>query len=176
METMSTITSRRSIRSYTGEGISDSDLQTVLKAANAAPVGMGKYENAHLSVIQDPKLLREIEASAAEALGRPDASIFYGAPTYIVVSAKPYGDALGNIDYANTGIIVHNMALAATDLGVGSCYIWGGTMALVANPALVARLNLPEGFVPCGGIVLGVSDETYAPREIPQRIGTNYVG
>ena len=113
MEAMSTITSRRSIRSYTGESISDSDLQTVLKAANAAPVGMGKYENAHLTVIQDPELLREIEASAAEALGRPGASIFYGAPTYIAVSAKPYGDALGNIDYANTGIIVHSMALAA---------------------------------------------------------------
>lgn len=175
METMRTITSRKSIRSYTGESISDSDLQTVLKAANAAPVGMGKYENAHLTVIQDPEFLKEIETGAAEAFGRPDISIFNGAPTYIVVSAKPYGETLGNIDYANTGIIVHNMALAATDLGVGSCYIWGGTMALVANPALVARLNLPEGFVPCGGIVLGISDEAYAPREIPQRIGTDYV-
>ena len=69
------------------------------------------------------------------------------------------------------------MSLAATALGVGCCYIWGAVVALSSRPELVKALGLPEGFVPCCGLVLGQSEEGYAPREIPQnRIGVNYVG
>ncbi len=176
METMKAINNRKSVRTYTGEKISENDLQTILKAANQAPVGMGRYENVHLTVIEMPELLRAIEENAAKVFGRPDMQPFYGAPIYIVVSAKPMNKTMSNVEYSNAAIIVQNMALTAVDLGIGSCYIWGATMALSTNPDLVKQLCLPEGFSPCCGIILGVTTEQYSERIIPDnRIIINYL-
>ncbi len=176
MDTLKAIRNRRSVRSYTGEKFAENDLQTILMAANAAPVGMGRYENVHLTVIENPELLGAIDRNAAQVFGRPDMKPLYGAPLFILVSARPTMDAIGNTDYSNTAIVVHNMALAAVELGVGSCYIWGATMALAGNPELVAQLGLPDGFSPCCGIVLGATAEKYTDREIPEdRIATVFV-
>ena len=173
---MKVINSRKSVRSYTGEKISESDLQMILKAAYAAPVGMGKYESVHITVIEKPELLQAIEESAAKLFGRPDLHPFYGAPVFVLVSAKPTHKSMGNIEYSNAAIIIHSMALAAVELGVGSCYIWGATMALEANPDLLKQLNLPESFLPCSGIILGVTTEQYTERDIPEnRIATYYL-
>ncbi|MCD7892279.1 MAG: nitroreductase family protein [Erysipelotrichaceae bacterium] len=51
MNTLDTLYSRRSIRNYNSEKVDDKDIQEILKTANAAPVGMGKYEDVHLTVI-----------------------------------------------------------------------------------------------------------------------------
>ncbi|MCC8096556.1 MAG: nitroreductase family protein [Tannerellaceae bacterium] len=176
MEIKKVINNRKSVRSYTGEKISESVLQTILQAANQAPVSMGKYENVHITVIEKPELLQAIGENAAKMFGRPDMQPLYGAPVYILVSAKPMHEAPGNVEYSNAAIIVQNMALTAVDLGVGYCYIWGATMALSGNPDLVKQLHLPEGFSPCCGIILGVTTEQYTDREIPgNRIATDYV-
>ena len=72
--------------------------------------------------------------------------------------------------------MVHNMALAATHLGVGSCYIWGATMAMNKNEAILAKLNLPEDFIPCCAITLGKTDQVYTLREIPEdKIGQTVI-
>ena len=108
---------------------------------------------------------------------RPGSHPLYGAPTLVVASSRFPGEAMANPAYSDAAILVHTMSLAATALGVGCCYIWGAVVALSSRPELVKALGLPEGFVPCCGLVLGQSEEGYAPREIPQdRIGVNYVG
>ena len=170
METMQAINRRKSVRSYTGEKISEEELNTVLQAAYAAPVGMGKYGNFHLTVIENRELLQAIDEKASAMFGKPDVHLFYGAPTFILVSSKPDGaEKVGGIDYCNTAAIIENMSLAATDLGIGHCYIWGGVAVLNANPELVERVGLPEGFTPCSGIILGVTTETYTDRDIPDQ-------
>ena len=41
---------------------------------------------------------------------------------------------------------------------------------------LVKELNLPEGFSPCCGMIVGKTTETYTAREIPEgRIATAYI-
>lgn len=70
--------SRRCIRSYTGAPVSDGELQKILQAANTAPTAMGQYENVHLTVITDAKLLAEIEAACAEFMGQPGSHPLYG--------------------------------------------------------------------------------------------------
>ena len=72
-----------------------------------------------------------------------------------------------NVVYSNAAIMVHNMALAATELGVGSCYIWGAVAAASHNPQILSELKLPEGFIPCCAICLGKTEETYEFREVP---------
>lgn len=178
MNTYEALTSRKSVRSYTGEQISDEDLQKILVAANAAPIAMGRYEDVHLTVIQSPELLAKIDAAGAAMMGRPDVHPLYGAPTFVLVSAKvPEGD-LGaeNVAFSNAAIVVENMSLEAVELGIGTCHIWGAVRAINKDPNLVAELGLPEGFSPCCGVILGASTETYAEREVPtDRISQNVI-
>ena len=167
MNTMETICKRRSIRSYTGESITAEELGTILKAANASPVGMGQFESLHLTVITNKDLLNKIEKATAAMFGDPAMHPLYNAPTLILVSSKKPAPMMENVAYSNAAIMVHNMALAATELGVGSCYIWGAVAAASYNPEILAELKLPEDFIPCCAICLGKTEETYELREIP---------
>lgn len=178
METMKTILSRKSVRSYKADEVPEEKLNQVLKAANAAPVGMGKYENVHMTVIRDRELLHDIDRNGAEFFGDPSAKPLYGAPVLIVVSTKRSDVAVqDNVPCANVAMIVHNMCLEAIDLGLGSCAIYGATNALAQNKELTARLNLPEGFVPTGSAIIGLTDDKFEEREVPMdRIATDYIG
>ncbi|WP_099468515.1 nitroreductase family protein [Konateibacter massiliensis] len=176
METFDTIFSRKSVRSYTGKQVSQEELDKVLKAANASPVAMAQYENMHITVIQNEELLQEIEECAANTFQKPGMKPLYNAPTLIVLSSVAPKPPKENALYSNAAIMAHNMALAATDLNLGSCYIWGAFAAVNQNPDLVKKLNLPEGFVPCCGITLGETTEKYEERDIPaERFKTNYI-
>lgn len=175
METFDTLYSRKSVRSYTGEPVSDEELKAILKAAEAAPVGMGQYDDMHLTLIKNPEILSEIDKAAAELFGNPSMHPLYGAPLLILVSGK-IEQGRENVVFSNAAMIIHNMALAATDLKVGSCDIWGAVRALNQKPELVARLGLPEGFTPCSGIVVGKTDAEFSIRDIPaERIAVNTI-
>lgn len=176
MNTMETICSRKSIRSYTGEQIPEEQLKKILKAANAAPIGMGQYDAMHLTVVRNPALLRKIEQAGAAKFGKPDMHPLYGAPLLVVVSTKAPGKGMENVAFSNAAIVVQNMALEATELGVGVCHIWGAIAALSAAPDVVRGLDLPEGFIPCCAVTLGKTDDQYEVREVPEgRIAVNTV-
>lgn len=177
MNTMETICTRKSIRSYTGEPITEEQLQTILKAANAAPVGMGQYDSVHLTVITNPDLLREMDQNCAIMFGKPEIHPLYQAPMLIVISAKmPVDPSMENVTYSNAAIIAQNMALAATELQVGVCHIWGAAMAARNNPEIIQKLQLSEGFLPCCAVTLGHTEYHYEEREIPMdRISKNKI-
>lgn len=164
---METICSRKSVRSYTGENITAEELEVILKAANASPVGMGQFDSLHLTVITNKELLAKIEASAAAMFGKPDMHPLYGAPTLILVSSRKPAPMMENVAFSNAAIMAHNMALAATELGVGACYIWGATAAMGRNPEVLAELKLPVGFIPCCAMCFGKTDDSYSLRDIP---------
>lgn len=175
METLKTIMSRKSVRTYTGETVSEQDLDTILKAACAAPVGMGKYETVHLTVIRDKELLDEIDKVGAQVFGDPDAHPLYGAPILVVVSSLE--ELPTAIEGANTGTIVENMALTATELGIGSVCIWGAMLGLREKKELLAKLQLPEGFEIVGSLAIGMTEEKFEEKEIlKERISINYIG
>lgn len=172
MELKTVFNKRKSIRSFTGERISEAAMNNILYAANEAPVGMGKYDSVHLTVVSDKALLQKIEENTAAAFQVEKRDFLYNAPELVIVSSS----AADNVGVSNAAIIAHNMALAAVDEGVGVCHIWGCVMALAQNSALVGDLNLPEGFTPICGVALGVSAESYEDREIPaDRIGCNRI-
>ena len=176
MNTMDVICSRKSVRSYTGENITQAELEQLLKAAYAAPVGMKAYDTLILTVVTNKAFMNKLNAASATMMGRPDAIPLYGAPTLIVVSSTLPGGARDNVAYSNAACIVENIALEAVELGIGTCHIWGAIRALNANPELVQELNLPEGYVLCCAVILGHTDETYDLREIPMdRIRTDYL-
>jgi nitroreductase len=176
MELFDTLLSRKSIRSYTGESIPAVDLQKILEVGNAAPVGKARFSTLHLTVIENQELLKAFEECAAKDHNQPGFRPFYGAPTLITVSTMLDSENSNNVSFSNAAIMAYNMNLAATALGFGSCLIWGVFRAINKNPALVKRLELPEGFIPCCGIIVGKTKENYTPREIDKnRIGVNRI-
>lgn len=165
METMETLCRRKSVRTYTGEAPTAEQMERILKAAQAAPVAMARFDSMHLTVITNPELLAELEAAGAAELGKPG-KMLYGAPVLVLVSAKiPAGAE--NPMYSSAAMVVHNMALEATELGVGSVDIWGCIRGASKDAALVAKLQLPEGFEPCCAIALGQTDEEFPVRDVP---------
>ena len=165
METLKTMTCRKSVRSYKNT-LSDADLQKILLAAQASPIGMGKYDTMHMTVVRN----------AAEFFGDSSKTPLYGAPCLVVISTPIENPAMGNVQYSNAAMMAEHMCLMATDLGIGSCNIWGAIRALNEKPELIAKLGLPAGHVPCCAVTLGDTDDTFPEREIPaDRIAVSYI-
>ena len=176
MEFLDGLFSRKSIRSYTGEMISDNDLDLILKSANASPVARARFDTLNLTVITNPELLQKIDKLTAEFLGNPNAHPLYGAPLMIVVSYKENNGMVDNVNHSDAAIVAHNMALAAMSLKVGTCLIWGAIRAVNESPEILSELNLPDGFKPSCAIILGKTEDSYCIREIPDdKIARNYI-
>ena len=177
MQTFENLYSRRSVRNYTGEGLSQQELAEILKSAYAAPVGRAQYDTLHITVIENQDFLARWEAAVGEATGNPDAHPFYGAPVMILVSSVVGEPPMDNVAYSNAAILVQNMALAAVELGLGSCHIWGAVRVLNTRPDLLRELPLPAGKKPCCGIILGKTEVEYTLREVAEnRIETVMFG
>ena len=154
MELFDTINSRFSNRKFLEKQISDEDLNKVLKAGMQAPVGRGKYEDMHITVIQNKDLLNEIS-------GLTDRSAFYNAPTLVIISARDDGHGL---DKENSACVAMNMLLAATALGLGSIYLNLVIGLIKQHKEILDKLNLPEGFVPIVGVGLGFAEESHIKK------------
>ena len=175
MNTFAAILSRRTIRNFNGKDIDESELNAILSAAYAAPIGRKRYDTLALTVVKNKEFLSALDLATANAQGNPDAHPLYGAPTLIIISSIINPPPQDNVNYSNAAIIAENIALAATELGVGACHIWGAIRVLNTSPELVARLALPEGMVPCCAMALGKTDEVYSMREVEERITTTYM-
>lgn len=165
MNTLEAIARRVSVRKYRPEPVPEEDLQKFLKAGMQAPVASGAYDSVHLTVVQDPALLKDLAAAVNELIfrlmGRKMDKDF-GAPAMVLVSAKP--GRMPGVDATNAGCVAENMALAATDLGIASI-VWGGAAVAVSqDPARMKKLGIPEGFAPVIALSLG-----YAAAEEPAK-------
>ena len=155
MELFTTLLSRKSHRSYTEDQINEEQLDKILVAGSLAPFGLPSAGLPQLTVIQNKKILK--------ALGRlfgPENDIIYGAPTLILVSSPEM--PMAGVEYATAGCVIENMALAATDLGLGSIFLWGVAIGLSNAPELLEKLDLPEGYRPIAALAVGVGTEVVA--------------
>ena len=175
METLKTIAARKSTRSFESEKqIKKTDLETILAAGCAAPVGGGDYNSLQLTAITDPEALTSI-IKAAQEMMHTDSNPLYGATALVVVSASAE-QKYPNIEYANTGCIIENMLLTATDLGIDSVYIWGVTAAMAANKGLCEKMGIPNGFRPVSGVALGYgTGNDNKKKELSISLNVNYI-
>lgn len=163
---MNEIFSRRSVRSYTGEMPGDEALDLILKAVYASPVGMGRYDSLHVTVVKNADYLARLEAAAGAQLGKENYHPLYGAPVLLIFSSVFPGIPTDNSSYSNCAILSQNAALEAVSLGLGACHIWGAIRALNKELQLLAELKLPEGFAPCCALALGKTQERYEERTV----------
>ena len=162
MNTLEAIAKRYSCRNYKPEQISEAALNEILKAGMAAPVGSAAYDSMHITVIQDRELLNKISDAVSEMVSKMfgrKVDKNFGAPTMIIVSAKP--GMMPGMEYANAACVLENMLIAATGMGIDNI-IWGGGAAVAAqSEELMKRLSIPEGFKPvlCASFGYAVNDE-----------------
>jgi nitroreductase len=70
------------------------------------------------------------------------------------------------------------MHLAATELGLGSVFMWGSLEAMREIPELdhTAVLDLPDGFEPLIGIAIGHPEQELSARDLKaDKISVNYL-
>ena len=165
MQTLEALAQRKSTRSYKPEKISEEALQIILKAGCAAPVAMGNYASLHFTVVVNPVLLDKINAAATQALLKLGLkkNADYGAKTMILVSSTPVHRP--GTDHANAGIVIENMVLAATSIGIDSVVLGAAPAAIAQSPALMKELEIPEGYTPLLGVFFGYGAEDTAPKE-----------
>ena len=111
------IKTRRSIRKYKQEQITEEELMTVLEAGTYAPSGMG-MQCPILVAIQDKDTMDQIVKMNAAVMGS-DSNPYYNAPTVILVFAP-----LDRSTWLEDGsCVLDTMMLAAHSIGLSSCWI-----------------------------------------------------
>ena len=114
-ETLKDLKTRRSIRAYKPEQITEEELNQVLEAGLYAPTGMGR-QSPVMVVVQDPDMVKKLSAMNAAVMGL-SSDPFYGAPTVIVVLA----DSTIPTYREDGSLVMGNLLNAAHAAGLGSC-------------------------------------------------------
>lgn len=164
-----TIKNRRSVRKFNDKTISEDILIEMIEAASYAPNGHN-MQPWHFSVIQNQALLDSLNVNAKESFKISDNEFirklgnnekfncFYGANTVITISRDPKA-ITGEADCI---LAAQNLMLAATSLGISSCWIETGAMAFKGENAAKNReiAKIPENFEIVAMIVFGYTDLT----------------
>ena len=152
-EIIKALKTRRSVRSYKPEQITDDELKTVLEAGTWAPTAKG-LQDPWIVAVQNPALLKRISRMNAAVWGKDeDIDPFYGAPTFVLV----FGSAAGVPAGPDRSLVVGNIMNAAHAIGLGSCWInrEREMFATDEGRALMAELGLPAGLIGIGALALG---------------------
>ena len=168
-EIIKALKTRRSVRAYKPEQITDDELRTVLDAGTWAPTAKG-FQDPWIVAVQNPALLERISRMNREVWGK-DVDPFYGAPTYVLVFASDPEKWKNSVPDGT--LVLGNMMLAAHAIGLGSCWI-NREREMFATPegrALMAELGLPEGLIGVGALALGYPA---APPRAPKPRKENY--
>lgn len=163
-ETLKTILSRRSVRSYQPKQITDEELNTILKAGTYAPSAMNQ-QSSHFTVIQNKDVMNELVTLAKEVMNQ-DRNPFYDAPTVVLVFGKK--DNLAPVQDAS--LAIENMFLAAASLNIGSCWIncVNRVFDTEKGRSLQRKIGISEEYMSVGSCALGYASgdaKEPAPRK-----------
>lgn len=183
-ETIRTILSRRSVRSYLPEAIKQEELDLILKAGLFAPSGHNE-QSWHFTVVQNKGLIDELSRATKQQMALQDNEflknrgaeetyhVFHNCPTIIVISCEK--TALSG--QADCAAATQNMLLAAESLNIGTCWIGLAGYLFRSEDAseYIKKLNIPEGYEPFYAITVGHKAEP-AREPAPRRENTvNYI-
>ena len=160
-ETMQTILSRRSCRSYKPEQIREEDLQQILQAGMYAATGRG-LQPVKIVVVQEPETIAQLRRMNAEIMG-VSTDPFYGAPTICVILADT--DTYTWVE--DGSLVLGNMMLAAEAVGAASCWINRARQEFDSpeGKELLKKWGIPDRFRGVGHCILGYAAEEPAPAK-----------
>jgi len=153
MEFFELIQERYSVRGYKPDPVEEDKLEQVLEAARWAPTA-GNRQRFQLLVVQTEGREEEL----GRIYGR---EWFVQAPLVICACRLPMEPAPGRRDYTDVdiGIVVDHLTLAATELGLGTCWIGAFDRAAAREV-----LGLPDDAEPVVFTPLGYPDAPPRPK------------
>ncbi len=170
MELLKLLQSRRSIRKYTDEHISDETLEKILQAGLLAPSSRAIYP-VELVAVRDKEMLSklsECKAAGAAMLKDADAAI-------VVVCDTAKSDAW----IEDCSITMTLMMLEATEQGVGNCWVQcrgrQTSEGTSTGERIKSLLDIPDNFGVLAILSLGMPAEELAPRELPDINASNKI-
>jgi nitroreductase len=135
--------SRRSIRKYKDTPVSRDKILKLLEAARIAPSASNK-QPWHFIVVEDKEKIRQLAKSEWAAK----------APMMIVGLADQ--ESSPNWCSNDLGVALEHIALTATDLGLGLCW-----MGQTGREDLIKKLlDIPDNYRPVVVMPIGVPDES----------------
>ena len=158
MEIMEAIRSRRSVRRYRSDPVPREKLMQVLEAFRLAPSWKDR-QCWRVVVLSDRDRIRQLGELLRYNPGR---EVFDTVPYFLVVTADPEKSGVrdGRPYYmTDIGIALQNAVLAATGLGLGTCWIGSFT-----EDPIREFLGVPDHIHIAALTPLGVPDESPDPR------------
>jgi nitroreductase len=145
---------RYSVRGYKPDPVDEDKLEQVLEAARWAPTA-GNRQRFQLVVVHT-------EGREDEVRRIYDRDWFVQPPIVICACRFPMDPARGRKDYTDVdiGIVVDHLILAATELGLGTC--WIGAFDPVAAREV---LGLPDDAEPVVCTPLGYPADAFRPKQ-----------
>lgn len=156
-ETLNTIYNRTSCRSFQETAIPTEIIQTIVEAGLQAPSGRN-LQVCHITVITNQDMIKRLTAAINQELNRDNnSSCFYHAHTIVIVSGSRDSSHL-NYDGS---CILQNIFLAATSLGIGSCWInqLKGIEDVPSIRAILTKCHIPSSHLVVGCASLGYPKE-----------------
>ena len=121
MEFEKVLENRKTVREYTNKKIPSSTVDELLNAAIRVPVGMHNDEGYVIVSISDEKILKSITEESIKSGAKKDP--LYGVPL-VIIACKTEKAIESLVDF-DCGIIVENIHLKATELGLSSVILRG---------------------------------------------------
>lgn len=174
-EVIKNIKARRSCRAYNDTQISTMDLNEILECALCGPSGMNT-QGCYYTAIQNKEVLQELNEAVKSAFrergeargNNENYNFYYNAPTLILVTAKKDYKYF----YTDGSAGLENIFLAATSLGLDSCWInqLGDTCDYPEVRAILNKCHIPAYFGIIGCAAIGyASKESVIPKRIQGR-------
>lgn len=157
MDVLKAIHTRRSIRKYTEEKVSDEIVKELLSAAMSAPSAVNAQTWVFV-VVDDRKLLDEIPEYS------PYAAMVRGAPLAILVCGDTSKEIAPGFWVQDCSAAIQNLLLAAHALGLGA--VWTGSYPMEDRvEGFRKAFALPEKVIPLGMVVIGHPAQEIEPED-----------
>ena len=151
MDILEAIFTRRSIRKFTSEQVSEIDLTTILKAGFQAP-SAHNYQPWHFVISKDKNKFEKIAKFHSYAKMLPQADIC------IIVCGDENKQSMTGFLVEDCSAAIENMLLAAHGIGLGA--VWCGLYPVSQFTKEMKKLFIfPDSIIPIGMIVLGHKGE-----------------
>jgi nitroreductase len=157
MNCLDALMSRRSIRHYTDEPVTDEQVDVLLKAAMAAP-SAGNQQPWRFIVVRDRERLQRMSEAT------PYSGMLARAPLGIIVAGDTRDEKHPGYWVQDCSAAVQNLLVAAQAIGLGA--VWIGVHPNAEREDNVRAISdVPEGIVPLAMISIGHPAEEKPPSE-----------
>lgn len=183
MNTLDALSFRKSVRTYLPNEVEEEKLNAVLGAGNESARCAGPA--IRLYVVRSRDIQNQMNSAAKEFMSNaggflaklaanPNYIPLQNAPVVILITAETGDSPVDGNSYQNAACAAENMLIAATDVGLASCYVAAPAMAFSTDTMKNASV-LPSGENVVCGVLVGYSEDYAHHADRPEATNIQYI-